>query len=166
MANTLQGSVGTTGSLTLQDTSLLTTATQPLTSSKTVVAIPANIPANTVSAGWNINQIYSNSYYKSTLTSVNSTTGTVLTLATLGDALCGSANCTQIQAISVQNLGAETLKIQAAAFSDGNITVPPYGDVTLRVPMNGVAVSGTITFRSAANTTSAFVVIANNNWTA
>jgi hypothetical protein len=166
MATTLQGSVGTTGSLTLSDASLLTSTTQPLTSSKTVVAVPANIPANSSASGWNLNQIYSNSFYKSTLTSINSTTGTSLTLATLGDALCGSANCTRIQAIQVTNLGAESLKIQAAAFTDGNITVPPYGDITLRVPMNGVAVSGTITFRSGANTTSAFVTIANNNWTA
>lgn len=166
MAKTLSGSVGTTGSLTLNDTDVSTTITQPLVSSKSVVAIPANIPANTSSTGWNVNQIYSNSFYRGTLTSVNSTTGTVLTLATLPDGLCGTVNCTRIQAMAVTNLGNETLKIQAAAFSDGNITVPPYGDVTLRVPMNGVGVSGTVTFRSAANTTSAFVVIANNDWTA
>lgn len=160
---TIQGSVGTTGSLTLTDSNLSTSVTQPLASSKVVVDVPANIPANSSSSGWNVNQIYSTSFYKGTLTSINSTTGTSLTYTSLGDALCGTANATRVQVLFVQNLGAESLKIQAANFTDGNITVPPYGDIMLRAPMNGVAVSGTITFRSGANTTSAFVTIANNN---
>lgn len=166
MATTLSGSVGTTGSLTLTDSDVLSSVTQPLVSSKAVTAIPANIPANSSASGWNTNQIYSDTFYKNTLTSINATTGTVLTLATLSDALCGSVNVTRTQVLSVQNLGNETLKIAASVFSDGNITVPPYGDVQLRVPMNGVASPTNITFRSAANTTSAFVVLAGNSWTA
>lgn len=163
---TLSGSAGTTGSLTLTDSNVSTSVTQPLVSSKSVVAIPANIPANTSATGWNTNQIYSDTFYKGTLTSINSTTGTVLTMNTLSDALCTATNVTRIQVLSVQNLGAESLRIAATGFTDGNITVPPYGDVLLRVPMNGVAAPSTITFRSGANTTSAFVVLAGNSWTA
>lgn len=166
MAKTLTGSVGTTGSLTLTDSDVLSTVTQPLTSSKSVVATPANIPANTSADGWNLNHIYADTFYKGTLTSINSTVGTSLTLATLSDALCGTVNCTRTQVLAVTNLGNQTLKIAASAFTDGNITVPPYGDVQLRVPMNGVASPTTITFRSDANTTSAFVVIGGNSWTA
>ena len=166
MAKTLSGSVGTTGSLNLNDSDVGTSITQPLVSSKSVVTTPATIPANSSASGWNTDQIYSTNYYKGTLTAINSTTGTALTLATMTDALCGSVNLTRTHVLSVQNLGNETLKIAASAFTDGNITVPPYGDILLRVPMNGVASPTTITFRSGANTTSAFVVLAGNSWTA
>lgn len=160
MPKTLTGSVGTTGSLNLNDTDVATTITQPLVSSKSVVTAPANIPANSSADGWNVNHIYSTTFYKNTLTSINSTTGTVLTMTTLTDALCGTVNVTRTHVLSVQNLGNETLKIAASTFSDGNITVPAYGDIQIRVPMNGVASPSTITFRSGANTTSAFVVLA------
>lgn len=166
MPKTLTGSVGTTGSLTLSDSDTSTSVTQPMVSSKSVVAIPATIPANSSATGWNTNQIYSDTFYKSTLTSINSTTGTALTLSAISDALCDTVSCTRVQVLSVQNLGAESLKIAASAFTDGNITIPPYGDIQLRVPMNGVAAPTTITFRSGANTTSAFVVLAGNSWTA
>lgn len=161
---TLSGSVGTTGSLTLNDSNVSTSVTQALVSSKSVVAIPTTIPANSSASDWNTDQIYADTFYKGTLTSINSTTGTALTMATLSSALCTSTNVTRVQVLSVQNLGNETLKIAATAFTDGNITVPPYGDVLLRVPMNGVAAPTTITFRSGANTTSAFVVLAGNSY--
>lgn len=160
MPKTLSGSVGTTGSLSLNDSDVLTSIAQPLVSSKSVVAAPANIPANSSAAGWNVDQIYSTTFYKNTLTSINSTTGTVLTLATLTDALCGTVNVTRTHVLSVQNLGNETLKVNASTFTDGNVTIPPYGDMQIRVPMNGIASPTTITFRSGANTTSAFVVLA------
>lgn len=160
MPKTLSGSVGTTGSLSLNDSDVLTSITQPLVSSKSVVTAPANIPANSSAAGWNVDQIYSTTFYKNTLTSINSTTGTVLTLATLTDALCGTVNVTRTHVLSVQNLGNETLKVNASTFTDGNVTIPPYGDMQIRVPMNGIASPTTITFRSGANTTSAFVVLA------
>ena len=166
MPKTLTGSVGTTGSLTLSDSDVSTSVTQPSVSSKSVVAIPATIPANSSATGWNTNQIYSDTFYKNTLTSINSTTGTALTLNALTDALCGTVNCTRVQVLSVQNLGAESLRIAATGLTDGNITVPPYGDIQIRIPMNGVAAPSTITFRSGANTTSAFVVLAGNSWTA
>ena len=160
MPKTLSGSVGTTGSLNLNDSDVGSSITQPLVSSKSVVTAPANIPANSSDTNWNVNQIYSTTFYKGTLTSINSTTGTALTLATLTDALCGTVNVTRTHVLSVQNLGNETLKIAASTFTDGNITIPPYGDMQLRVPMNGIASPTTITFRSGANTTSAFVVLA------
>lgn len=160
MPKTLSGSVGTTGSLSLDDSDVGTSITQPLVSSKSVVATPSTIPANASASGWNVNQIYSNTFYKNTLTSINSTTGTVLTMASIPDALCGTVNVNRTHVLSVQNLGNETLRVNASVFTDGNITVPPYGDVLLRVPMNGVASPTTITFRSLANTTSAFVVLA------
>jgi hypothetical protein len=160
MPKTLSGSVGTTGSLNLNDSDVGTSITQPLVSSKSVVTAPANIPANSSASGWNTDQIYSTTFYKNTLTSINATTGTVLTLATLTDALCGTVNMNRTHVLSVQNLGNETLRVNASTFTDGNITVPAYGDIQLRVPMNGVASPTTITFRSLANTTSAFVVLA------
>jgi hypothetical protein len=160
MPKTLSGSVGTTGSLNLNDSDVGTSITQPLVSSKSVVAAPANIPANSSAEGWNVNQIYSTTFYKNTLTGINSTTGTALTLATLPDALCGTVSVTRTHVLSVQNLGNETLRVNASTFTDGNITIPAYGDIQLRVPMNGVASPTTITFRSLANTTSAFVVLA------
>jgi len=160
MPKTLSGSVGTTGSLSLNDSDVLTSITQPLASSKSVVTAPANIPANSSADGWNVDQIYSTTFYKNTLTSINSTTGTVLTLATLTDALCGTVNVNRTHVLSVQNLGNETLKVNASTFTDGNVTIPPYGDMQIRVPMNGIASPTTITFRSGANTTSAFVVLA------
>lgn len=166
MPKILTGSVGTTGSLNLNDTDVGTSITQPLVSSKSVVETPATIPANSSASGWNTNQIYATNYYKNTLTGINSTTGTVLTMNTLSDALCGTVNITRVQVLSVQNLGAESLRIAATGLTDGNITVPPYGDIQIRVPMNGVAAPSTITFRSGANTTSAFVVLAGNSWTA
>jgi len=169
MALTLTGTAGQTGSLVLTDTDINNTITVSLAGSMTVATAPANIPANTSDSNWNTGQIYSTSIYRSTLSLT--TSNTTLTWASIGNALCQTGACTKVNVLYIKNLGAEAIQASwSSKLNSGTansttdyFVVPAYGIAMFSVPMDGLAVSGTngLTLKTAANTTSAYVVIAH-----
>lgn len=165
MAKTLTGSSGMTGSFTLTDSETLGVITQPLASTKAVVATPDPVPASPSDSGWNVNHIYSTSFHKGLYEDIDSSTGVTLTFSSLSDALCGASPLTKIQSLTIENLGAQALRVTSDLLCGGTsayVIIPAYAKYRLEVPMQGVDKGATtsIVLKSAASTTDAFVVIA------
>ena len=168
MAVTLTGSAGQSGSLTLNDSNLNTSTTLSLSGAMSIQASPANIPANSSDANWTLTGMYATNVYKGSITA--NTSGTTLTWSALNNALCSSGACAKVNLVYVKNLGGENLQVcwptklgsGTANSTTDYVTVPPYGIYELQVPMAGIAVTGTsgITFKTAANSTTAYTVIA------
>lgn len=168
MPLTLTGSTGQTGALVLNDSDTNSSVTVSLAGSMSVVTAPANIPANTSDSNWNVNAMYATTMYKNTLT-VNTTVSN-LTFASLSNALCQSGNCTKVNSLYIKNLGNEPLQVSwATKLTSGTangtteyFSVPAYSIAMFSVPMAGLTVgtTGGISFKTAANSTSAYVVLA------
>lgn len=168
MPLTLTGSTGQTGSLVLNDSDTNSSTTVSIAGSMSVVTAPANIPANTSDSNWNVSAMYATNMYKNTLT-VNSTVSNI-TWSSINNGLCVSGNCTKVNSVYIKNLGSESLQVSwAGKLTSGTangtteyFSVPGYSVAMFSIPMAGLTVgtTGGISFKTAANSTTAYVVLA------
>lgn len=167
MAKTLSGSCGLTGSFNLNDSDTGASVVQSLASNKVVVTAPGTLPTTPSDAGWNVNHIYSTAFYKAELTGIDSSTGVTITFSSLSDALCQANALTKLQTITIENLGGQALRVDWSILVGGTtpyLIIPPYSKFRMEIPMNGIDKGATtgIVLKSAASTTSAYVVISYN----
>lgn len=164
MPKTLAGSCGMTGSFTLNDSDTGAVTVQSLASNKTVVTAPSPLPAAPADPGWNVNNIYSTSFYRAEFTGIDASTGVTITFSSMSDALCGAKALTKLHTLTIENLGGQDLRLDWSALVGGTsafFIIPKYSKMRLEIPMDGLNKGATtgITLKSATSTTSAYVVI-------
>lgn len=166
MPVTLSGNAGQTGSLVLTDSDTNNVLSLSLAGSLSATATPNPIPSSPSAS--DLQQMYANTAYRNTLTLT--TTYTAVAWSSLTNALCQGQACAKVNVIYIKNQGANAIhvswssKLNSGAANDtgAHVIIPAYGVFMWSVPMDGVAVTGTdaLLLKSAATTTSAYVVIA------